>query len=320
MLEVVFRIIKETSSIEGFKIFQKKFIYTAYADNTTFSLKNTESIINLLEIFKHFSQFPGPKPNKSKCKIAVIGVLKWVKVGLGGMRCVNLHDDTIKILEIHYSYNKQLENDKNFEKYIAKIENVLKLWRARNLSLEGKITVFKSLALSKITHLALVKTIPPSIIDQLNKTQKNFIWNELNPKIKNSTINNNYENGGLKNIAVKISSLQSSWIKILFDENFHDWKILPLHIIYKSLGKKFVFHSNLKVNKKLAKSFLKYYSEITNTWGSKFSCQTLVPSVILSQFLWLNSQIQIGNKSVFFSSFSEQKSILLDNCSKQTVQ
>ena len=223
VLEVVFRIIKETSNIEGFEIFQKKFIYTAYADDTTFFLKNTESVINLLEIFKHFSHFSGLKPNKSKCEIAGIGVLKGVKVALCGMRCVNLHEDAIKILRIHYSYNKQLENDENFKKYIEKIENVLKLWRARNLSLDEKIAVFKSLALSKITHLALVKTIPPTIIDQLNKTQKNLIWNGLSPKIKNSTINNNYENGGLKNvnIAAKISSLQSSWIKILFNENFH---------------------------------------------------------------------------------------------------
>ena len=184
---------------------------------------------------------------------------------------------------------------------------MLRVWIARSLSLEGKITVFKSLALSKITCLALVKTIPPSIIDQLNKTQKNFIWNSLNHKIKNLTINNNYENGGLKNvnIAAKISSLQSSWIKKLFDENFHDWKIIPLHIIHKSLGKKFVFHSNLRVNKKLTKSFPKYYREINYAWGSKFSCQALVPSAILSQFLWFNSQIQIGNKSLFFSSFSE---------------
>ena len=149
VLEVVFRIIKETSNIEGFEIFQRKFIFTAYADDTTFFLKNTESVINLLEIFKHFSQFSSLKPNKSKCEIAGIGVLKGVKVALCGRKCVNLHEDTIKILGIHYSYNKQLENDENFKKYIAKIENVLKLWRARNLSLEGKITVFKSLALSK---------------------------------------------------------------------------------------------------------------------------------------------------------------------------
>ena len=175
VLEVVFRIIKETSNIEGFEIFQKKVIYTAYADDTTFFLKNTESVLNLLEIFKHFSQFSSLKPNKSKSEIAGIGVLKGVKVTLFGMRCVNLHEDTIKILEIHYSYNKQLENDENFKKYITKIENVLKLWRARNLSYEGKMTVFKSLALSKINHLALVKTIPPSIIDQLNKREEFYL-------------------------------------------------------------------------------------------------------------------------------------------------
>ena len=67
-----------------------------------------------------------------------------------------------------------------------------------------------------------------------------------------------------------------------------------------------MFHSNIKVNKNLTKSFPKYYREIINTWGGKFSCQTLVPSAILSQFLWFNSEIQIGNKSVFFPSFSER--------------
>ena len=77
------------------------------------------------------------------------------------MRCINLHEDTNKILGIYYSYNKQPENDENFKKYIAKLENVLKLWRVRNLSYEGIITVFKSLALSKITHLALVKKYHP---------------------------------------------------------------------------------------------------------------------------------------------------------------
>ena len=155
------------------------------------------------------------------------------------MRCLNLYEDTIKILGIHYPYNKQPENDENFKKYIAKIENVFNFWRARNLSLELKITVLRSLALSKITHLALVKIISLSIVDLLNKTQKNFIWNRLNPK----AIINNYENGGLKNvnIAAKINSLQSSRIKRLFNENFHDWEIIPLHIIYKSLGKNLCF-------------------------------------------------------------------------------
>ena len=82
-------------------------------------------------------------------------------------------------------------------------------------------------------------------------------------------------------------------------------KILPLHIIHKSFNK-FLFYSNVQINKKLTKNVLKYYREIISTWSREFSCQTLVSSAILFQFSWFNSQIQIGNKSVFFSSFSEQ--------------
>ena len=52
----------------------------------------------------------------------------------------------------------------------------------RHLSLEGKITIFKSLALSKIVHLALL-TIVPKNIEELNEIQKKFLWS--NKKIKN---------------------------------------------------------------------------------------------------------------------------------------
>ena len=52
----------------------------------------------LLETFHAFSFFSGLKPNKSKCEIAGIGLLKGVNVALCGMECVNLEKDTIKIL------------------------------------------------------------------------------------------------------------------------------------------------------------------------------------------------------------------------------
>ena len=38
-----------------------------------------------------------------------------------------------------------------------------------DLSIAGKITVFKTLAVSKIVHLALVKTIPNPIIQEFKK-------------------------------------------------------------------------------------------------------------------------------------------------------
>ena len=54
----------------------------------------------------------------------------------------------------------------------------------RDLSIVGKIIVFKTLAISKIVHLGLEKTIPNLIILELNKIQKEFIWKTRNPKIK----------------------------------------------------------------------------------------------------------------------------------------
>ena len=50
------------------------------------------------------------------------------------------------------------------------------MWRTRDLTIEGKIVIFKSLPISKIVHLALKKTVPFFIVEQLNIVKRNFIW------------------------------------------------------------------------------------------------------------------------------------------------
>ena len=71
----------------------------------------------------------------------------------------------------------------------------------------GKITVFKTLAISKIVHFALLKVIPISTILELDKIKKHFIWKNGNTKIKQDTICNDYENGGLKNFDITFKSV-----------------------------------------------------------------------------------------------------------------
>ena len=117
--------------------------------------------------------YAGFKINNAKCEIAGTGVKKGVKMALCGMECINLTSDVIKILGIYFSYNKKLEQEKNFFNHIVKIQNILKLWKLRNLSIEGRIAVFKSLAISELTHLALVTEIPTSTINLLIK----YRWN-----------------------------------------------------------------------------------------------------------------------------------------------
>ena len=309
VLEIVFLIIKKNKNIKGIDIFSHNFLYTAYADDTTFFLKDEKSVIEVMKVLDEFSLYSGLKPHRSKCEIAGIGVLKGEKVALCGMECINLNDCTIKILGIHYSYNKKLENENNFKKYITKIEKVLKYWRMRQLSIEGKITIFKTLAISKIVHLALVTNVPVTTINQLNKIQKEFIWKGGNPKIKHSTLCNTHENGGLKNVDIssKIVSLQCSWIKRLYDDSFHSWKVIPLYLIKKQLGEHFKFHSNLKVKNANLKRFPQYYKEIISNWSKYLSFPPSIPSTIASQIVWYNKYILIDNDSIYIPSLSKKQ-------------
>ena len=86
---------------------------------------------------------------------------------------------------------------------------------------------------------------------------------------------------------------------------FHEWKIIPLHLISRTFDKSFIFHSNLSFKKKLIKSFPSFYKEILLNWKTFFSKTPGTPSSILSQFLWYDIYIQIDEGDVHLSKFSQ---------------
>ena len=45
---------------------------------------------------------------------------------------------------------------------------------ARSLSLEGKILIFKTLAISKIVYISLITVVPRAIVEELQTIQKQF--------------------------------------------------------------------------------------------------------------------------------------------------
>ena len=95
--------------------------------------ENQNSIIEVLKVFDRFSKISGLKPSVSKCEIARIGGLKWVDVARCGTQCINLKNESLKILGIHFPYNKNLEQELakivklKVVIVIVKIKNVLKL-------------------------------------------------------------------------------------------------------------------------------------------------------------------------------------------------
>ena len=127
------------------------------------------------------------------------------------------------------------------------MQRVLKIWKMRRLRLEGKIVIFKTIAMSKIVFQTFVTTVPNDIVNELKKIEKAFFWNNSSPKLKHETLCNDYKAGGLRHVDIpsKIIALQCSWIRRLYDNSFHQWKLIPLYLIEKSFDTSFKFHSNL---------------------------------------------------------------------------
>ena len=148
------------------KIVRNKFSYIANADDTTFFLKDRKSIIELINDLITFSHFSGLKPNKTKCEITRINVLNGVQVTLCCIKCIYLNNKTVKKLGVHFSYNKNLKQDKKYCEQVIKIENILKVWL---------MTQFKSFAVSEVIHPLLITKFHQNTIHPSYKIQKNFI-------------------------------------------------------------------------------------------------------------------------------------------------
>ena len=163
--------------------------------------------------------------------------------------------------------------------------------------------IFKTLAISQIVYIALITNVPRVIVEKLQKIQKEFLRQNSRPKIKHETLSNTFYTASLKNVDInlKVISLQCFWVEKLYDENFHEWKVIPLHLICITFGQNFKFRSNLSYDARLLTSFPIFYRNIFCYWSQHFTVSPELPSCILSTFLWHNKDI--SNRPIHFNIF-----------------
>ena len=90
--------------------------------------------------FPYYSQL---KPNSKKSETAGIGAQKGVQVAVCSLRCIDLNNDTLKILGTYFTYKEELKEEKSFYKTVTDSQRVLKMWKMRNLTLEGNFLFLK---------------------------------------------------------------------------------------------------------------------------------------------------------------------------------
>ena len=145
--------------------------------------------------------------------------------------CPNLNLDwttSFKLLGVEFTNNLQ-GMDCNFDSKIQDIKNLFDNWLNRKLSIYGKITVVKSLALSKLSHLALVlPSLKPDQIKQLESLVFKFLWDNKPDKVSrdHAKLKENAGGLGVPDIKTFWLSLKFSWFRRALSTNSFWPKIL----------------------------------------------------------------------------------------------
>ena len=143
------------------------------ADDTTLILKNCESIREALNLLTCFEQYAGLKLNKSKTECILLGLNSINSLKEFGLKI------TVDPIQTHGNWISKSKEETlalNYEERVSKIRNLLNMWKCRNLTIKGKITILRSQALPLILYTASMLDIPDNILNEIDKLFFNFIW------------------------------------------------------------------------------------------------------------------------------------------------
>ena len=225
--ELLSHCIRECGDIKGIEIHGTEIAVSQYADDTTLLLEGSLHAIKRLmsSILSWFKNISGLGINVDKTKAVKIGALRDRSLPWEGKYGIEW-TDTFTVLGVEYNVNKMGDiTNINIEKKINDIKNLIKLWQARKLSPYGKVTVIKSLFLSKITHLLLSLPSPTqTLFKEIDTLFKNFIWNNKPPKSRKSIMEADIIDGGLRlhNLQKFDQALKLGWAKrLLTSQSIH---------------------------------------------------------------------------------------------------
>ena len=191
---------------------------------------------------------------------------------------------------------------------------VLNSWKARKLSLNGKVIIIKSLAISQIIYLLNLQPFPDDYIKELESIIYEFLWNGKTHKVKKSVMIQDYVHGGHKMIDIRTLNLvqKMKWIKLYL--NGHDclWRYLfEAFVNVNNLN--ILLRSNFVMINTLAKS--SFYIEVLKSLHRLNNIdQSYSDENIKTQFIFYNRNININGKMLKFKF----KRNLLKNCKATT--
>lgn len=308
VIETLATLIRKNEEIHGFRADGNHKKITLFADDTTLFLKDLNSLDMALGALNTFYQHSSLKVNNSKSEAAWLGKDNPENPRTDSIKWVDLYQQSVKILGIHFSYNRNIRDANNFDKVFENFKTVLSIWRMRSLTLYGRILVVKSLALSKLYYICSKIDVSDKFIARVKKEISDFIWHGRKPKIKYNTLIGDYKEGGLRlpDFESYIKTNRLKWAFKLFNGEERPWKIIPSLWLNRIGGVKSIGYNFDP--KKIPTIATMFYKNLLTNWAKVFDTRGRVDNYkdILEQPLWNNRCITIGGTSCYYHQLASK--------------
>jgi exonuclease III len=297
--------IREKADIEGLSIGNYEYKILQFADDTALMVKNVNSLKECLKVLDIYYKCSGLKLNKSKTVVVTLGNGDNDNQINNLLRELNLSicNDTFRYLGIWFDKDELVMEFKNFRHRLDNIINLLKIWLQRDLSLKGKVTVLKTLAMSQLIFPLSMLSAPKWVIDEADSLFLQFLWDTKPRKVKKLTTEQRIADGGLGmlNVDYMAQALKASWVKIIFSEEDNKWTNIPKRYFND-------YHFNDFCMTRFDRRVLPYY--LPDFYRQ---CLVIIDDLktnepeskeeIKNEMLWLNRHITVNNVPLFYENW-----------------
>uniref|UniRef100_A0A4W5LRK9 Reverse transcriptase domain-containing protein n=3 Tax=Hucho hucho TaxID=62062 RepID=A0A4W5LRK9_9TELE len=295
--------LKKDKSINCVQIPQGGFsLIHQYADDTTITVRDEESVKRVIDCFKVYGKASGAKVNMDKSIVMYIG-----KTNEGNFNFKEVKD-YFKVLGVFLGVKDKEARDLTWSGVINKVRKVVNMWRGRSLRLKGKVIVINSLLMSVFIYVMNVLDMPEWVLSELNKILVDFLWDGKGVKIAFKTLIADYEEGGLKlvdlrvrKIAIRVKMVR----KYLYDELDYGWKKFFKEYL-QEVGRMGDNGLLMCFKKEMLGNLPLFYREVFEAWGNflpSISYECTILENILNQPIFLNPKIKYNEMMLFCKYF-----------------
>ena len=229
-LEPLAEKIRKSNDIKGIKIKLKNMNNEVieikccqYVDDSNTFLQNKTGIDKLLYILNQYEAVSGSKINLDKT-VALSMKIKSGKEEV--LNTIKLKRGPEKVLGVPVGGANLNDNKVFWQSLTKKLRDKLSIWINRDLSLQGKTHIIRSIGISKVLFALEMKTIDKESIKELNDTIWRFLWAGKDVRFNRDICTLPRRLGGLGlvdvNIIIKVKRI--NWvIRALKDQEGQNW-------------------------------------------------------------------------------------------------